>query len=125
MDIATPPGGRTVLVLDEHPERLRSMQRMLERRGVLVVTALSAKEGMGVVEQIALRAAIVQHDLEPAGGNEFLAQLAEVDPSVLRVVVGPLNSQAAAAQRHLYSPVDVDELLHKVGLPSMHAVHSA
>jgi ActR/RegA family two-component response regulator len=122
MDIATPPVGRTVLVVDEHPRRLRAMQRMLERRDVLVVTALSAQEGLGVVEQISLRAAIVQHDLEPAGGNDFLAQLAHLDSSVLRVVVGPLRSQAAAAQRHLYSPVDVDELLHQVGLPSTHAV---
>ena len=79
--------GVRVLVVDDDPLVLRSVERILTRASYEVVTALDVREAVRYSSNIQMDAALVDYALANETGLQVLARLREIQPSCLRVLM--------------------------------------
>lgn len=94
--------GRRVLVIDDEPMVRRSLRRMLERSGVVVVEACGGPEALTLLDEGAsFDAAFVDLSMPEMSGDEVLGALRAKRPDlpvfILSGYVPDVNALAAAA----------------------------
>lgn len=100
-------GGRsTLLLVDDEPLILKSLERLFRPFDYRVLTAAGGREGLGVLEQEPVDVIISDIRMPELSGVEFLAEAAERWPERLRIVLtgeASMDETADAINRgHLY-----------------------
>ena len=78
---------QTVLLVDDEPNLLLSLQRILHREPFRVLTATSAAEAMDVMQQLPVDVVISDDEMPGVAGVEFLAQLKLLHPATVRLML--------------------------------------
>ncbi len=116
---ATPPGGRTVLVVDDEPAVRRATQRMLQTLGFAVTTASNGaiaveryRESADKIDAVLLDLVMPNKD-----GMEVLQEIKEINPQALVFVCSgfPISElgdrlRAAGADGVIRKPFSLEEL---------------
>ena len=86
-DLQTERARHTILVVDDEPQVVTSLQRLLSIEGFNVVTASNAADGFDVLAE--KRIAVVISDLRMPimNGNEFLERVKEIYPDAVRMIL--------------------------------------
>jgi len=79
--------GRTVLVVDDEPLVIASLQRILETNGFHVDTASSAAEGFDILASKRIAVVISDLRMPVMNGNEFLERVKEIYPDAVRMIL--------------------------------------
>jgi len=75
-----------ILYVDDEPENLRIFE-LTFRREFSIVTATSGDEGLEVLRQQPVALVLSDHRMPGMTGTEFLARVAELDPTTIRIMV--------------------------------------
>jgi EAL domain-containing protein (putative c-di-GMP-specific phosphodiesterase class I) len=76
-----------ILVVDDDPLILRSVERILSRAGYEVVTATDVAEAVRYASKMPIQAALVDYVLSHEDGLQVLARLREIQPACLRILM--------------------------------------
>jgi len=106
-----------VLYVDDEPENLRVFELGF-RREFSIVTAISGEEGLRILNQQPIALVLSDHRMPGMTGVDFLTQVREIDPKVIRVLVtayGDAETLSVAINdgsiyRYVPKPWDADEL---------------
>jgi len=79
--------GRTVLIVDDEPLVIASLQRILETNGFHVDTASSAAEGFDILASKRIAVVISDLRMPVMNGNEFLERVKEIYPDTVRMIL--------------------------------------
>jgi signal transduction histidine kinase len=106
-----------VLIVDDEPSVLFTLQAILEREGYQVATARTATEAEALLERQAFDVALLDLRLEEADGIELLERLIARQPDCMAIMLtGYASLQSAirairqGAYDYLIKPCNVDEL---------------
>jgi response regulator RpfG family c-di-GMP phosphodiesterase len=77
----------TVLVVDDEPNILRSLVRLLRRDGYNILTAGSGAEGLELLAQHDVEVIISDQRMPGMTGTEFLSRVKELYPDTVRIVL--------------------------------------
>lgn len=108
-----------VLVVDDNPAVLQSMQMMLRVKGFNALAAASGEEAVAILRQHLGKVGVVITDLMMPGmdGRETIKVLRELDPALQFIVIsGAASSEEVAA---LYAMGVVEFLAKPFGLAEM------
>ncbi|HEX9803377.1 MAG TPA: response regulator, partial [Gammaproteobacteria bacterium] len=78
---------RTVLVVDDEPNILRSLVRLLRRDGYNILTAGSGAEGLELLAQHEVEVIISDQRMPGMTGTEFLSRVKGLYPETVRIVL--------------------------------------
>ena len=109
---------RTLLLVDDEPDILNSLKRLLRRSGYRILTANSAAEGL---EQLALhnvQVVVSDQRMPVMSGSEFLGRVKVLYPETMRIVLSGYTELAAltdainrgAIYKFVTKPWDDEEL---------------
>jgi len=76
-----------LLLVDDEPNVLSSLNRMLHGEGYLVKMAESAAEGLKVLEEHSVQVIISDHNMPGMTGVEFLAKVKMLYPATIRILL--------------------------------------
>jgi CheY-like chemotaxis protein len=117
--------GATVLVVDDEPDARDLVQRVLEDRGAVVVTAVSSDEAMALLDQIDADLLICDIGMPGTDGYQLMRRLRSNGSIARRIPALALTAFArpedrkkallAGYQSHLSKPFDIAELVITVG----------
>jgi DNA-binding NtrC family response regulator len=115
-----------ILVVDDEPQVVRAMERMLRRDGLEVETAPCAERALALLEARLPDVIISDYRMPGMNGDELLRLVAERHPAVGRILVSGYTVQVAAcggasiAHEIFAKPWDEPALLaavHRLGSP--------
>lgn len=117
----TPRGKPRALVVDDEPDMLDYIERVLRRRFV-VTLARSAEEALPKLRSGQFELVVTDNQMPRTSGLEMLAQLGDSRPDLVRIVLSgsaedPAITQAideGAIHGYIVKPVDSGELLGSV-----------
>jgi ActR/RegA family two-component response regulator len=105
------------MLVDDDEEFVSVLKRRFERRGLQVVTCLSAEAAAEAVQRHGPRVAIVDHVLPDSCGFELVKRLKDLQPGLQIVVLtGTVDAHAeraareAGACRYLAKPCSLGDL---------------
>jgi len=75
-----------ILYVDDEPENLRIFE-LTFRREFSIVTATSGEEGLEILGQRQIALVLSDHRMPGMTGTDFLARVAELDPTTIRIMV--------------------------------------
>jgi two-component system, NtrC family, response regulator AtoC len=108
----------TVLVIDDEPGIVRSLERVLEDRGYRVVTAGSGQQGMEMAARVRPQVVLLDLHLPDGDGLPLIRDIQRVDPAIKVIVITAfgdlkqgIEAMKAGAADFLKKPWDVDELV--------------
>jgi len=78
---------RTILLVDDEENIVRSLVRLLRRDGYKILTANSGKEGLDVLKDNHVGVIISDQRMPEMNGTEFLSQVKELYPDTMRIVL--------------------------------------
>ena len=78
---------RTLLLVDDEENILRSLVRLLRRDGYKILTANSGDEGMEVLKENDVSVIISDQRMPQMTGVEFLSEVKEIYPGTVRIVL--------------------------------------
>jgi diguanylate cyclase (GGDEF)-like protein len=86
---ALPAGGaeRTLLLVDDEPHILSSLQRLLRRDGYTVLSAGSARAGFELLSVHNVQVILSDQRMPEMNGTEFFARVSELYPETIRIVL--------------------------------------
>lgn len=88
------------LLVDDKPDILRALTRMLERLAIEVITAPSAEAALGLLSKHPFDIVLTDHDMEGENGLWLLEQARRVCPGARRILMsGRSIAEVEAAQR--------------------------
>lgn len=113
----------TVLIIDDEPDNIELLTRRLVRRGFVVLSAMSAEDG--IAKAVAEQPDIVLMDIKMPIVDGFEATLRlKADPATKAIPVIALTNHAmqedrdraaaAGADEYETKPLDLDRLLAKI-----------
>lgn len=109
--------GHRILLVDDHPDTLRGMQRLLERRGFSVVTAGSLGEAREVAAREDFDLLISDLGLPDGSGLELMEGLRSERPDLIGIAISGYGMESDRAKtrqagfsEHLIKPVDLAQL---------------
>jgi len=114
---SAPPRKLTILLVDDNPQTVMAMERILRLRGFDVLTATSATQALDVARHHSFDLLISDIGLPDLSGWELMRQLREIRPVVgiaLSGFVEPddiAKSLEAGYRLHLGKPLDLQKLL--------------
>ena len=76
-----------ILVVDDDPLILRSVERILTRAGYEVITATDVSEAVRYASKLPIQAALVDYVLSHEDGLQVLSRLREIQPACLRMLM--------------------------------------
>ncbi|MEJ2041468.1 MAG: response regulator, partial [Desulfosarcinaceae bacterium] len=77
----------TILCVDDEPNILQALKRLLRREGYRMLTATSGKEALEILSKEEIHLIISDQRMPEMNGTEFLAQVKHAYPDVLRVIL--------------------------------------
>lgn len=80
-------GERTLLLVDDEENVLRSLVRLLRRDGYNILTANSGEEGLSILAQHRVGVILSDQRMPGMSGVEFLSRVKELYPETVRVVL--------------------------------------
>ena len=108
----------SILVVDDDPDFLDIIRRILERKGYLVATASSAGMAIERVKERFYNITILDISLPDADGTELLSRLIEIHPDIIAIMLtghssvqNAITSLNRGAFAYLEKPVGPDNLL--------------
>ena len=112
------PGGRSILLVEDHAESRASLAYVLEKRGEIVHQAANGRAALAVARRERLHALILDLKLPDMDGLSVLDAVLERQPGLPAIVVtgfGTIDSAVEAMKRgasdFLTKPIQVDNLL--------------
>ena len=78
---------RTLLLVDDEENIVRSLKRLLRRDGYNILTANSGKEGLEVLNDDNVGVIISDQRMPEMNGTEFLSQVKVLHPDTIRIVL--------------------------------------
>jgi signal transduction histidine kinase/CheY-like chemotaxis protein len=75
-----------ILYVDDEPENLRIFE-LTFRREFSIVTATSGEQGLEILRERPIALVLSDHRMPGMTGTDFLAKVAELDPSTIRIMV--------------------------------------
>ncbi len=111
-----------ILIVDDDEDSRRSLSLILEKKGYEIETAGTGREALEKAEERFFNAALLDLRLPDMRGIELLASLRKMHPAMaLLMVTGHASLKSAlqvmdeGAAGYLTKPLDMDEVLYKVG----------
>jgi diguanylate cyclase (GGDEF)-like protein len=109
---------RTVLLLDDEENVLRSLARLFRRDGYNILTASSVREAFDLLASNAVQVIVSDQRMPDMTGTEFLARVRDLYPDTIRMVLSGYTDLATiteainlgAIYRFLTKPWNDDEL---------------
>jgi DNA-binding NtrC family response regulator len=109
---------RTVLLLDDEENVLRSLARLFRRDGYNILTASSVREAFDLLASNAVQVIVSDQRMPDMTGTEFLARVRDLYPDTVRMVLSGYTDLATiteainlgAIYRFLTKPWNDDEL---------------
>ncbi len=77
----------TVLLVDDEPNVLAGLARVLHKESYTILTAQSAEEAARVLETASVDVIVTDEEMPGMSGTEFLARLAAERPDTVRIVL--------------------------------------
>jgi CheY-like chemotaxis protein len=74
------PHNQSVLVVDDDPDQLRFIKRIIERAGFRVIASSSATEALDVVGERPVDLIVSDYKMPEMNGFEFIEALRSIDP---------------------------------------------
>ncbi|MDR3369257.1 EAL domain-containing protein [Rhodoferax sp.] len=78
---------RTLLLVDDEPNVLSSLNRLLRRDGYRILTTTSAREGLDLLATHAVQVIISDQRMPEMSGTEFLSRVKQLHPQSMRMVL--------------------------------------
>ncbi|HAT8180141.1 TPA: EAL domain-containing protein [Legionella pneumophila] len=78
---------RTVLLVDDEPYILKSLERLLSEEGYHVLTAASGPEGLALLKSNPIQVVISDQRMPLVKGSEFLRQVKILYPNTIRMIL--------------------------------------
>jgi len=78
---------RTLLLVDDEPNILKALKRLLRRDGYTILIAESGAEALQILEKEAVNVIVSDHRMPVMTGIEFLAKVKENYPDITRIVL--------------------------------------
>ena len=109
---------RTLLLLDDEENMLRSLVRLFRRDGYKVLTANSVREAFDLLASNTVQVIVSDQRMPDMSGTEFLAKVRELYPDTVRMVLSGYTDLATITEainrgsiyRFLTKPWNDDEL---------------
>lgn len=79
--------GRTLLLVDDEPDILSALRRMLRNEGYRILTAQDALEGLKILARESVQVVISDQRMPGMSGTEFLARVKSMHPENLRIIL--------------------------------------
>jgi len=113
---------RTLLIVDDEPNILSALQRLLRRDGYRVLTAGSAAEGFELLALNEVQVIISDQRMPHMNGTEFLSRVKEMYPDTIRLVLSGYTDLKSitdainhgAIYKFLTKPWDDDALRERI-----------
>jgi len=111
---------RAVLLIDDHQDTLRSLSRLLTKRGFVVTTAANSAEGLASAREIEFDIIVSDLGLPDGSGLDLMKAIREFSqtPAIALSGYGMQSdvdkTKAAGFQAHLTKPVSIPDLLSKI-----------
>ncbi|MEO8459848.1 MAG: EAL domain-containing protein [Dokdonella sp.] len=110
--------GRGLLLVDDEPNVLKSLARLLRREGYEIHMATGAKEGFDILARHKIQVIVSDQRMPGISGTEFLSQVKEMYPDTVRMVLSGYTDLATvtsainrgAIYRFLTKPWDDEDL---------------
>ncbi|MBX2861627.1 MAG: response regulator [Vampirovibrio sp.] len=83
----TKPDQPTILCVDDEPNILSALKRVLRKEGYTVLTATSGREGLALLEEHAVQLVISDQRMPEMTGAEFLKEVKDRWPQTTRVIL--------------------------------------
>jgi two-component system repressor protein LuxO len=77
----------SILFVDDEPEILTALTRLLRSTGITIHTAISGEKGLQVLEQQDIDIVVSDKNMPGMNGNEFLEKVAEKWPETVRIML--------------------------------------
>lgn len=130
---ATRNGGQKLLLVDDEPNVLSSLSRLLRREGYTIITASSPSEAFDHLAREPIQVIISDQRMQEMSGTEFLTQVRQRFPDTVRLVLtgyNELEPVTAAINRgdiykFLSKPWDDDQLREHIREAFRMAKHNA
>src|SRR3989338_7053607 len=94
--MTTTPG--RVLVVDDEVSFLEMISVMLERRGLMVLTASSGEEGMNILREKPVNVVLSDQRMPGMKGSDFLTYVAKEYPKVVRILITGYSDLESAVE---------------------------
>ena len=78
---------RTLLLVDDEDNIIRSLRRLFRREGYRILTANSGKEGLQVLERETVGVIVSDQRMPEMTGSEFLHQVKKLYPDTVRLIL--------------------------------------
>lgn len=109
---------RTLLLVDDEPDILNSLKRLLRRGGYRILTAGSAAEGLELLALNNVQVIVSDQRMPSMSGSEFLSRVKAIYPETMRIVLSGYTELAAltdainrgAIYKFVTKPWDDEEL---------------
>ncbi|HJW55838.1 MAG TPA: EAL domain-containing protein [Burkholderiaceae bacterium] len=114
------PADRTILLVDDEPNVLLALRRLLRREGYLILTAKSGGEGLELLATHPVQVILSDQRMPQMTGTDFLHRVKQMHPDTVRIVLSgyaDLESVTRAVNegaiyKFIYKPWD-DDLLRE------------
>jgi len=94
-DDDTGPSTATLLLVDDDPHAIMALELLLADDGYQVLTAASASEGFDVLARHEVQVLICDERMPGMTGTDFLAQVKDMHPNTLRIILSGCADDAA------------------------------
>jgi diguanylate cyclase (GGDEF)-like protein/PAS domain S-box-containing protein len=119
---STSPDERTLLLLDDEENILRSLTRLLRRDGYKILTASNAREAFELLGRHEVHVVISDQRMPDISGTEFLSQVRALYPDTVRLVLSGYTDlrtvtdaiNRGAIYKFLTKPWDDEELRREI-----------
>ena len=109
---------RTLLLVDDEPDVLNSLKRLLRRSGYRILTANSAAEGLELLALNNVQVIVSDQRMPTMSGSEFLSRVKALYPETMRIVLSGYTELGAltdainrgAIYKFVTKPWEDDEL---------------
>ena len=88
----------TVLFVDDEPNILRAIQRVLRNERMTVLTATSAEEALNILSHTEAHAVVSDQDMPGTSGVELLAQVRDHHPAIVRMMLTGYTAMDVAVE---------------------------
>ncbi|HEX6833119.1 MAG TPA: EAL domain-containing protein, partial [Rudaea sp.] len=113
---------RELLLVDDEPNVLRAIARVLRRDGYTIHTATSAEEGFDLLARHRVQVVVSDQRMPGTSGTEFLSKVKEMYPDTVRIILSGYTDLATvtdainrgAIYKFLTKPWNADELREQV-----------
>ena len=125
---ADPQARPTLLILDDEPNIIRALSRLLRRDGYRILATTEAQEAFQLLAENDVQVIISDQRMPEISGTEFLSQVKDIYPETIRIVLSGFTDlksvtdaiNEGAIYKFLTKPWEDDQLRQNVREAFMH-----